>query len=240
MPLKFSGDVRVGEIQARNLEQLRPFLEDPTSLGPDVIYTLYDDVCCREDESSWAQAGLKYSLTVLSPGTVSQEWHKTAGHYHGGLYPSEGGGPEVVEILSGKGAILVQTMRSSDRIADIMVVEGTAGLVLVLPPNTGHVLVNTGPDVFVAGHVFSRATRLEYEEMARHRGAGYYIGPGGPRQNGSYLEVPRRLAWYKGEEMPLWRSPKDGVARLEMPEGVYKTFMRSPRLFRFVAQARVY
>lgn len=187
-PLMISADVAVGRHTGRSLEVLRPFLADPDAVGPRYPYHVYEDVMNRADQPWVTQTGLHFDIAVILPGVLGLEWMKTAGHFHRPV--RNHALPELVEVAHGKGSILLQLMRTPDRISEIVLLRVVRGDWVVIPPGYGHVSINTASAPLILTHVRSRAMRLEYEEMARHRGAGYWIGPQGQWMNTSYEEVP--------------------------------------------------
>lgn len=187
-PVMASADVTVGRHLTRSLEVLRPFLADPDAVGPRYPYHVYEDVVGRADQPWVSQTGLRFDIAVIMPGMLGSEWMKTAGHFHRSVHNQSL--PELVEVAHGRGLILLQLMRTPDRVAEIVVLRVMRGDWVVIPPGYGHVSINTTSSPLILTHVRSRGVRLEYEEMARHRGAGYWIGPAGQWMNTSYEEVP--------------------------------------------------
>lgn len=212
----------------RSLEEMRPFLADPDAHGLRYVYHAYRGAMLREDYAWFVEQGLQHQITVVLPGTLSREWYKTAGHYHS--YHRRGRRyPEVAEVLCGHGLIVLQQLYNPERIAEIVAVAISAGDMVVIPPGYGHVLINAGGEELVVSHVYGRETVLEYEEMARHRGAGYWFGPDGEWANPGYVAVP-----------PLVRVRAD---QLDMPfvgdRSLYRTVRDHPDWFRFLCEPQL-
>lgn len=226
-PLVTPPEVVLGRHIARSLEVLRPFLADPDTMGPKFPYHVYEDVYNRSDQGWVLQMGLHFSIAVIFPGLLGSEWIKTAGHFHRPVQRRDL--PELVEVVQGKGTIVLQLMRTPDRIAEIVLLRVVRGDWVVIPPGYGHVSINSGSKPLILTHVRSRAVHLEYEEMARHRGAGYWVGPEGHWLNMSYEEVPELKQFTAAH---LYVRPFGN-------ESVYRAIRRQPDYFKFLWDASV-
>jgi glucose-6-phosphate isomerase len=173
---------------ARSLEEMRPFLEDPDATGPEYVYHVYEGLHLKSDEARFRATGLSVDLTIVWPGHLTGEWVKTAGHFHSAV-KNEDPRTELVEVVSGQALLLLQA-GSRDRIEDLRLVSASAGDWVVIPPGYGHVSMNVGADVLILTVAHSQDIYLEYEDLARHRGAGVWVGPEGIRENPSYPEIP--------------------------------------------------
>ncbi|PSR29015.1 MAG: hypothetical protein C7B47_03435 [Sulfobacillus thermosulfidooxidans] len=172
---------------ARSLEELRPFLEDPDAKGPLYVYHVYEGVHLKSEQAKFRRLGFGVDVTMLWPGCLTREWSKTAGHIHTGIHRSDLFG-EMVEVVHGEALFLLQAA-SHDRISEILLISATKGDWVVIPPGYSHVTMNTGPDVLALTFVHAQDIYLDYEDLARHRGAGLWIGPEGYRLNPSYAEI---------------------------------------------------
>ncbi len=207
---------------ARSLEELRPFLEDPDANGPMYVYHVYEGVHLKSEKDRIRQSGLGIDLTMLWPGQLTREWFKTAGHNHSGARRSTALG-ELVEVVNGQGIFLLQSVRN-DRISETLLVSAQAGEWVLIPPGFEHVTLNTGQDVLALTFLHAQDIYLDYESMARHRGAGLWIGPDGYRVNSSYQDVGviRRL---KAHE--LVKNPAPNVP-------LYELVVKYPERFQFL------
>lgn len=210
---------------ARSLDELRPFLEDPDARGSQYVYHVYEGVHLKSEESRFRSLGIGVDLTIMWPGSLSAEWVKTAGHFHSAA-DSEELRAELVEVVQGQALFLLQS-GARDRIDDLVLISAGPGDWVFVPPGYGHVSLNAGEDVLALACAHAADIYLEYEEMARHRGAGLWIGPGGMRANPSYLRLPplkrlaaRELIPHPGRD-PLYQMAGQGGAPLD--------FLRDPR-----------
>ncbi|MDK2889845.1 MAG: glucose-6-phosphate isomerase, archaeal, partial [Methanoculleus sp.] len=126
------------ESQTRTIEEMREVLADPGCTSDQPLYFMYRDLAKSESDREWLrQHHVRYDITVIPARTLCGEYVKTKGHYHtenpaGELYP------EIYEVLEGTGHYLLQT-RDAD---DVVMIEGTAGDKILLPPGYGHVTIN--------------------------------------------------------------------------------------------------
>ncbi|MCY0909775.1 MAG: hypothetical protein OWR62_15470 [Sulfobacillus thermotolerans] len=210
---------------ARSLEELRPFLEDPDASGPPYVYHVYEGIHLKSEETRYRAQGISVDLTIIWPGVLRDEWAKTAGHKHSAADNDEWRA-EVIEVINGQGLFVLQS-GNRDRIDDLVVISAQAGDWVVIPPGFGHVSVNVGEDVLAIVCAHAQDIYLEYEEMARHRGAGVWIGPEGMRENPSYLRIPpvKRLAardvMARPSQQPLYRMVGMNASQFE--------FLQDPR-----------
>ncbi len=207
---------------ARSLEELRPFLEDPDATGPQYVYHVYEGIHLKSEKEQILRSGFGIDVTMLWPGRLTREWSKTAGHSHTGFRRSVVFG-ELVEVVNGEGIFLLQSVRN-DRISEIFVISAMAGDWVMIPPGFEHVTLNTGEDVLALSFVHPQDIYLDYEGMARHRGAGLWIGPEGYRVNSSYQDtgVIRRL-----NARDLIKNPASNVP-------LYQLVTRHPDHFQFL------
>ncbi len=173
---------------ARSLEEMRPFLEDPDARGREYVYHVYEGIHLKSEDARFRSTGLSVDLTVMWPGELTGEWAKTAGHFHSAAH-SEDPRIELVEIVSGQALILLQASYR-ERIEDLQLVTAGPGDWVLVPPGYGHVSINVGEDVLMFTVAHSQDIYLEYEDIARHRGAGIWAGPAGIRENPNYSAIP--------------------------------------------------
>ena len=95
-------DVRAPLYATRELDALRPVLEDPTCTGPEVVYWMYRNTGLRGDEHLLDQHRLRYDISIFVPCTLGREPMKTSGHYHPPLW--RGGARCWSRSIGGSGA----------------------------------------------------------------------------------------------------------------------------------------
>ena len=211
----------LGPVEIRSAEHLRPFLEDPDSEASGIVSVIYQHLCPQSDARLWQRAGLRYGMTVLRPGCLGREWVKTAGHYRS---PAS---VEMMEIVLGSGIVLVQTPAPDGGLEQVTCVKLQSRSVVVIPPRSARVLVNTGTGNLAVGHVASGTVRAEHEELARHRGAAYYLGPDGARPNPHYLDLPP-LRTTEVDRLPLIRLGRPLLGKWTTRTDLYGDLLKNP------------
>ena len=205
-----------------HLEQVRPFLENPDSGGPGLIARFYGGVARIQERRVWERLHLEYGIVEIMPGVVGREWPAFPGHLHRG--PQRTPFPAVLEVLHGEAGLYLQKDGSFDRIHEASILWLRRPDRVLVPPGYAHVLMNCGTEVLVVAEVHSSATLVDFDEMARHRGAGYYLGPQGARPNPHYRAHPplREL------RAALMAAPGAG------PQDLYQAVMAAPDRYRFL------
>lgn len=177
-------DGREVEPEIRRLSDLKRVLMSPDALKEDsTAYLIYRDL------PPLTHSVLRFDLTVVLPWEVGGELAKTKGHYHlpvGGRHL-----PEVYFVHSGEATFLVQRRGPSPfEVEDFLIVRARQGSLVEIPPEYGHVTVNSGRGVLVMSNVIHRGVRPDYETYELTRGAAYYLTREGIVRNGSYKVVP--------------------------------------------------
>ena len=126
----------------------------------------------------------KRNITVWESGTVGGEYIKTYGHYHVGELD------ETYWVIQGEGIILQQKMvveggiAQGDTIEEFNAIRVKAGDSVYMPPNYGHLAVNTGAEWFVtaddspvegSGDNASMPGHADYEMVKKMHGFAYYV-----------------------------------------------------------------
>ena len=73
-----------------------------------LVYRAYRNIRFPEHDALFSDAGLRYDITVVLPGTVNGEFFKTSGHYHGAGPGQALPYPEVYEVVKGTIAFVLQ------------------------------------------------------------------------------------------------------------------------------------
>ncbi|QSZ67663.1 glucose-6-phosphate isomerase [Methanofollis aquaemaris] len=179
----------------RTLADMAEVLAEPMGAGGDPgrpLYFMYRDLARNDHDRAWLEGHvLRYDATVIPPGRVGGEYVKTKGHFH----PENRVGvrfPEVYEVVTGKAHFLLQTWMADD----VVLVEGSAGDVVVIPPGYGHVTINPGEEELVLANIVSTAFSSEYGPYVKRHGAAYYeMADGTLAPNPAYEDpAPIRLA----------------------------------------------
>jgi glucose-6-phosphate isomerase, archaeal len=140
-----------------------------TSTGP--VYFMYRDLSRSGSDRKWlAKQHLRFDITVIPPRAICGELIKTKGHYHP-ANPSGTGYPEVYEVLSGTAHYLVQNRDFSD----IVIIEASAGEIVIIPPGYGHVTINPSKNtVLQMANIVSTLFESDYQGYESLHGAAYF------------------------------------------------------------------
>jgi glucose-6-phosphate isomerase len=126
-------------VQERRLSDMRGLYADPAAEAAladanPLIYRVYEATTNPETAGQ-----LRYSTTVIEPGTVGDEYFMTKGHYH-----AKGECAELYFGLSGEGILILQTPEGVVNVQPMV-----AGAASYVPPFWGHRTINTGSVPFV-------------------------------------------------------------------------------------------
>jgi glucose-6-phosphate isomerase len=175
------------EPQVRTIEEMRDVLADPACTSDQPLYFMYRDLAQTESDREWLrQHHIRYDITVIPARTLCGEYVKTKGHYHtmnpaGVLYP------EIYEVLEGRGHYLLQTHNAED----VVMIKGSAGDKILIPPGYGHVTINPGREDLVMANLVSSEFSSNYGPFADQKGAAYYEMEGGALvKNPHYPDAP--------------------------------------------------
>ncbi|WNY26527.1 glucose-6-phosphate isomerase family protein [Methanolapillus ohkumae] len=156
-----------------------------------VLYDMYREVhLSGKDLTQMKTHVLRYDITVIPPGMLGPEYIKTAGHYHPPVShlscadaPSY---PEVYQVIHGTATYLLQKRDLSE----FIVIEAKEGDVVLIPPDFGHVTVNTSLEKLTMANWVSDAFESEYEPIREKAGLLYYLTEDGFCKNKNYEQFP--------------------------------------------------
>lgn len=159
---------------ARAHEKMKEVLMDPSGIGPSIHYYMI-----RGGSS-------QRNITVWEPGTISNEYIKTYGHYHVGKLD------ETYWIIYGEGVALLQKLALDstgkmipDTVEEFRVVVVKAGDKIYMPEGYGHLVANTGTTYFATADdspvnfeekdPVSLPGHADYQLVKQMRGFAYYV-----------------------------------------------------------------
>ncbi len=159
---------------ARTHDKMKDVLMDPDGVGPVIHYYM---IRGGSDQKN---------ITVWEPGTVSEEYIKTYGHYHVGDLS------ETYWIIYGQGIALLQKLAEDengnmipDIVSEFKVVPVKAGDEVFMPAKYGHLVVNTGQTYFATTDdspvdfedrdPSSFPGHADYSLVKQMRGFAYYV-----------------------------------------------------------------
>lgn len=159
---------------SRSHEKMKEVLMDPNGIGPDIHYYMI-------------RGGVdQRNITVWEPGTISNEYIKTYGHYHIGDLD------ETYWILLGEGIALLQKLALDgkgqmipDIVEEFKAVRVKQGDSVYMPSGYGHLVANTGKTYFVTADdspvnfeekdASSLPGHADYKLVQQLQGFAYYV-----------------------------------------------------------------
>lgn len=162
------------------------------------VYYMYRDLAGNEvDKEKITMAGLRYDITVMSPTMLGKEFPKTYGHEHAQLADTGLTYPEIYEILSGEAHYLLQKRRGA-AIENIIIIHAKQGDKILIPPNYGHVTINTSGQELKMANWLEKTFASDYSIFQKKHGAGYY---GISEANFHLTTKPARLLPFGSEQL---------------------------------------
>lgn len=187
----------------KTLEDLKPVLKDPESIGPDPVYFVFGDV----SENKWA------NITMIQNGKIGEEYPKTFGHYHSVEVN------ETYHLLSGEG--IFQMVNKN--LKEIYLIKAKPGDEIVITPDYGHSWSNIGDEPLISfddwrsGHEPS-----DYEDIKRLHGMPYYlVEESGELASPAKRGEPKAIANpnYQDLPEPIWITAEEFANKtLDKPE----------------------
>src|SRR3989339_411976 len=159
---------------ARTHEKMKEVLMDPSGIGPSIHYYMI-----RGGSS-------QRNITVWEPGTISNEYIKTYGHYHVGKLD------ETYWIIHGEGVALLQKLALDstgkmipDAVEEFRAIVVKTGDKIYMPEGYGHLVANTGATYFATADdspvnfeekdPVSLPGHADYQLVRQMRGFAYYV-----------------------------------------------------------------
>ena len=139
------------------------------------LYYMFRNVCRNDDCAAISHNKLRYDITIMLPMKLGNEYNKTAGHYHPLVPGARISYPELYEVLHGTGYFIIQRVTNKVKVEDAMIIKIEKGDKVIIPPDYGHVMVNSGRDLLITANWVSSAFSSIYEPYREMKGACYYI-----------------------------------------------------------------
>jgi len=191
-----------------------------------ILYWMYRYFEPKKDRKFFDEKGMEYDLTVIKNGSIGGEYIKTVGHYHSNLRGKDVSYPEVYEVLEGKIEYILQTKPDSANKVDVIIVKTEPGDKVVVPPNYGHVSVNTGETVALSSNLQKAdlPKGADYDTFKKTSGAAVYLTEEGIKNNDNYKIGKIRTV--KPKEKPEFGLTKE--------TSLYSSFKQNPEKFDFL------
>ncbi len=176
LPIDFDGEKLIFKgippvaSQFRKASELKGVLFDKTCANDEIIYFMYRGLKMPEHAALFQRHLLSYDITIILPKMLGIEFPKTLGHYHS--LSKTVSYPEIYEVLGGKAHFLLQ--KGVDKVEDVVVVEASAGDMVIMPPDYGHVTINPGSEALVMSNLICINVKPDYESINAKGGAAYF------------------------------------------------------------------
>lgn len=178
LDLVFSGDFPFIKKSERSLEELKPYLKNSgVDKGSDPVYYVWRHVYLKENSEKIKVANLRYDITLMPPGTIDNEFAKTAGHFHLNKLGTDLPYPEVYEVLFGRAYFLIQSPEKNVKnIKEVRLIEAGPGEKVLVPPQfPGHTTINAFSEPLIMANWISDQAIYDYDSYKNNHGASYYI-----------------------------------------------------------------
>lgn len=246
-PLKFepdtlkvtAGDGLVFKRSTRHGVDVKDVLFFPEKVRPnDPVYMM--DILDRAPAETQAVLGrydLTFSLVLLPPLKIGNEFVKTTGHYHPPIPGTVLGYPEVYTQLYGKLLLVLQRRSTTkpDEILDYKIFEMTQGVVITIPPNYAHCLINPTNEPALMAGLYGKSFKPDYAMTRQRHGLAYYVVSG---ENGQVETCPNpNYAYHPRVE---WMKELQGThfAPDYPDQPVWTSFLQHPADFAFLTGAQ--
>lgn len=232
--LRFGAGVQSPVPSLRKLEDATPVLLYPGEPGPETLYAMYRGTGLSKDQRAMEDAGLRYDITVIFPGTIGSEYVKTVGHYHPRVPGQPWTYPEIYQVLSGKAHFLLQRGGEiSGEVEDFVVADFETGDILLIPPFYGHVTTNPGDSPLVMANWIAFDFQSVYDPVRLRKGLAFYDieykGQSIFMPNDSYGSHPKPRLWTKAEYPELGLKRGQSMYKA-WQDGADLGFLRKPSL----------
>ena len=124
-------------------------------------------------------------ITILSPGTIDNEYIRTEGHEHLSL------SAEIYEVIFGKAIFLIFKTEQNNRenIEDVIAVFAESGEHVLFPPAYQHITVNIGENPLIVTDWNSTKANSDFSYIKKHNGAPYWVVKG--KTSPEFLKNPK-------------------------------------------------
>lgn len=231
--IEFGKGIVSEPVHARTLEDARPYLmdEDATFRRKN-LYLMYRDPHRTQDEAIFRKYGIRYDITVLFPGTLGGkkgEYVKTIGHTHSAA--------ELYEVLHGTALFVLQEIAGENR---VFFIKATKGEKVIIPPEFGHITVNTGSEPLILADLFKDGVKSDYSFFKKNRGAAYWVSatvlssPKGPEWSAEGLTLTQNVKHKRVGESILGTPADYSKIGFSTKTPIYTAFIQDPKKFAFL------
>jgi len=177
-----------------------------------------------EEKTTMEKYRLRYDITIIPPLMLGKEYVKTAGHYHPEVPGDKLSYTEIYQVLEGKAEYILQKTKNGI-IKDIILIHATKGNIVIIPPNYGHITINTSKNRLKMSNWVSSEFTSIYEPIKEKRGAAYYfLKDNTIIKNQNYTKIP---------ELQKIKPTDPNLLNLTPGEDIYK-LIKTPAKLNFL------
>jgi len=217
----------------RTFAQMKPVLKDKDKVNlPDntPLYFMYRDIRVKEDENLIRKNNLRYDITVITKQDLGEEYNKTLGHYHP-MFNDKLSYPEIYEVLFGEATYILQkSFPPFNKVEEVVLIKALAGQQVVIPPNYGHITVNTGDTILVMANWMADNLKSIYEPFLQRQGGAVYL-----IQNSKFkIQNSKYNANFLIKEL----AQPQGKFAINLNKPMYLSFKENPETFKFLVEPK--
>ncbi len=195
----------------RKLKDMTDVIYDKRWLGntnqEKELYYMFRDIAKKEHKETIEKNNLRYDITVIPPGTIGQEYAKTAGHNHPIVPDTNITYTEIYEVIEGEGLYLLQKTKKN-KLIDAYFIKTKAGDKIIIPPGYAHITINPGEETLIMANWVARDFTSEYENLKTLNGAAYYVTTEKTIKNENYNNKSNIIKFKKPDKRELLRLGK--------------------------------
>jgi glucose-6-phosphate isomerase len=223
--LVYDQEVFPVEPKVRLYSEAKEVYKDQSEEDQDLYY-MYRFFEKATDNTLFSSYDFEYDITVINPGTVGDEYVKTAGHYHGNVPGTEITYPEIYEVIEGSIDYLLQTRPDAENGVEVVIVEAEKGDKVVVPPGYGHISVNVGESPAISSNIQKRdlPATADYDTYKKNHGGALYRIDGGWENNNSYKV--KSIKRVKPKDLSGWGLLKN--------KSLYNSVTSAPETFKYL------
>ncbi len=217
------------EPSVRRMREMREVLLDPNAVNSgnenDPLYYMYRGVG-MQGRGEFEAHRIRYDVTILESRILGEELNKTLGHYHA-LAEKGLEYPELYEVIEGEALYILQKRLPGEEYR-IRLVAAKAGDKVIMPPNYGHITVNTGKGLLVMSNLINADFKSDYKPIAEKRGGAVYVL--------SDRSITPNSAYGKIDIAETVQAKRIGF----LNEGsIYDQFLSAPEKFEFLSRPSI-
>jgi oxalate decarboxylase/phosphoglucose isomerase-like protein (cupin superfamily) len=195
--LQPAGDIYFTNLERIKLYNLRPVLLNKTLRYPTDVYNEYCDICLTEHKNIFIRSKLHYSIIVLPSGLLGIEYNKTH------IFAPDSDKSivtTIIEILYGKGSIIIQRIKSKKEmdfdteVSFAAISKVQKGNLVAIPQNYMYTFVNASNNPLIIARLYEDDGKIDYRSLRKEHGMSYYLIRKNARQevvrNPNYKDVP--------------------------------------------------